>query len=183
MQKVNLADVQEAGIGNGGIKAGGYVCRYTNVSDDSNKQYLYMEFDIAEGEKKDYYKQLNEKHGFWGGKVYRSYKEAALPMFKRMCSAVSKSNPGFIFDGGEQNADESTLIGKMVGIILGEEEYEKNNGSVGTRTYVYAEVPVEIIKKGEFKIPDKKLLDKPAAPANNGFVNVPDGVVEELPFT
>jgi len=181
MKAVNLENVQEAGTGNV-LKAGGYICKYTQVKDMADKQYLFMEFDIAEGEFKDYYKNLEEKHGFWGGTCYRSYKETALPMFKRMCSAVSKSNPGFIFDGGAQNADESTLEGKLVGIVLGEEEYNKNNGEIGTRLYVAYECDIEKINKRDYKVPAKKVLEQPAS-TNNGFVNVPDGVVEELPFT
>lgn len=182
MKAINLENVQEAGTGNS-LKAGGYVCKYTQIADMADKQYLYMEFDIAEGEYKDYYKQLNEKHGFWGGTCYRSYKKNALPMFKRMCSAVSKSNPGFIFDGGAQNADESTLVGKLVGIVLAEEEYNKNNGEIGTRLKVAYECDIDKIRKGDFKVPAKKTLEQPAASTNTGFVNVPDGVVEELPFT
>lgn len=181
MKQLNLENVQETGSGNGGIKAGGYVCKYTNVTDVEDKEYLYMEFDVAEGEKKDYYKQLNEQHGFWGGKCYRSYKEKALPMFKRMCSAVSKSNPGFIFDGGAQNADESTLVGKLVGIVLGEEEYEKNNGEIGTRTYVFAEVSVDDIRKGNFKIPDKKCIHVQSSTSTD-FMNITASETEELPF-
>lgn len=181
MQKVNLTDVQEAGTSEQ-LKAGGYICKYTNVEDMPAKQYLNMEYDIAEGEFKDYFAKLNERAGFWGGTSIRSYKQSALPFFKRMCSAVSKSNPGYIFDGGEQNADEKSLVGKYVGMILCEEEYEKNNGEIGTRIVVHAEVSVETIRKGDFKVPEKKCLAQPAS-TNNGFVNVPDGQVEELPFT
>lgn len=189
MKSVNLADVQEAGLGGDQLAAGGYVCKYTSVEDFGDKQYLYMEFDIAEGEHKGYFADLEKRANFWGGKCYRSYKEKALPMFKRMCSAVSKSNPGFIFDGGKQNADEKTLVGKQVGIILGEEEYLKNNGDVGTRLYVYAECDVALIRKGDFKVPKKKTLvndDKTTGTQQGdsipGFLNVPDGVMESLPF-
>lgn len=181
MRQINLENVTEAGTADQ-LVAGGYICKYTNVEDLPDKQYLNMEFDIAEGDFKDYFKNLNDRAGFWGGHTIRSYKESALPFFKRMCSAVSKSNPGYIFDGGAQNADEKTLVGKFVGLILGEEEYEKNNGEIGTRIVVHAEVPVETIRKGDFKVPAKKCLQQPAS-VDTGFVNVPDSTVEELPFT
>ena len=45
----NIANVQEAGESRR-LPAGGYICKYTKVEDNSDKNYLYMEFDIAEGE-------------------------------------------------------------------------------------------------------------------------------------
>jgi len=182
MKSINLSNVQEAGTSNR-LQAGGYVCKYTNVSDVADKEYLYMEFDVAEGEQKDYYKNLESSAGFWGGRCYRSYKENALPMFKRMCSAVSKSNPGFIFDGGEQNADEKTLIGKLVGIVFGEEEYIKNNGDVGTRLYVSYECEIDKIRNKNFTIPKKKVLNDTPSPATAAdFMKVDDSNGEECPF-
>lgn len=181
----NIADVKEAGDSTR-LPAGGYVCKYTKVQDAPDKQYLYMEYDIAEGEFKGYYKGLEERAGFWGGKCYRSYKEAALPMFKRMCSAVTKSNKGYIFDGNK-NADETTLIGKLVGMILGEEEYIGNDGSVKTRLVVIREIAVDKIRSGEFKVPELKKLPESDKPASSGdqsedFMNVPEKLDEDVPF-
>ena len=186
MKQVNLDNVQEAGSRDR-LPAGGYVCRYTKVEDVPDKEYLYMEYDIAHGEYKDYYKQLEESLQFWGGRVYRSYKEKALPMFKRMCSAVAKSNPGFIFDGGKQNSDERTLVGKYVGLVLGEEEYVGNDGTTKTRLYVYSECDINDIKAGKFKVPAlKNLKDDNSIPvasySSDGFMNIPEGTDEEIPF-
>lgn len=183
MKSIDLTNVQEAGTGNR-LQAGGYVCRYTVVSDVPDKEYLYMEFDVAEGEFKDYYKKLEEDKGFWAGNCYRSYKETALPMFKRMCSAVTKSNPGFIFDGGKMNADEKTLVGKYVGLVLGEEEYEKKDGSIGTKLTISYECEIDKIRKGDFKIPNKKYLNNDNAPSDaaQGFTSIDNAVGEECPF-
>lgn len=178
-----MTNVQEAGEFPK-LVAGGYVCRYTNVEDKPDKEYLYMEFDIAEGEFKDYYKQMNENLKFWGGRLFRSYKEKAQPMFKRMCSAVTKSNPGYLFDGNT-NSDEKTLVGKLVGLVLGEEEYTGNDGSLKTRLYVYAEKSVDDIRSGNFKVPPlKKLADgTPTASttADTSFMST-EGTDEEVPF-
>lgn len=175
----NISAVKEAGDSSF-LKAGGYICKYTKVTDVPEKEYLQMEYDIAEGEFTDYYKSLEEKLNFWGGRCYRSYKEKALPMFKRMCSAVTKSNPGFIFDGDE-NADETTLVGKKVGLVLGEEEYIGNDGSVKTRLYVVREVEISNIIDGKFKVPPLKKLE---VTTNNSddFMKIPDGDSEESPF-
>ena len=179
----NIASVQEAGGDSKRLPAGAYVCEYTSVEDNPKKNYLYMEFDIAEGEFKGYFEELEERAGFWAGKCYRSYKENALPMFKRMCSAVTKSNKGFIFDGNE-HCDESTLIGKKVGMILGEEEYIGNDGSVKTRLYVARELSIDDLKAGKFKIPEiKKVSDEPAeVKQNDEFMNIPEDSDEETPF-
>ena len=183
MRQVNLENVQEAGDYTR-LLAGGYVCKYTKVEDVAEKEYLYMEFDIADGEFKEYFKELEKSVGFWGGKVYRSYKESALPMFKRMCSSVAKSNPGFVFDGGKQNSNEKTLVGKFIGIVLGEEEYIGNDGSTKKRLYVYRECDINDIKKGNFKVPELKKLKEAGSPTptNTEFVNVQDGSEEEIPF-
>lgn len=181
MKSVNLENVQEAGTGMG-LKAGGYVCKITSVEDVPEKEYLYIEFDIAEGDFKDYYKKLQASKNFWGGTMYKSYKEKALPMLKRFCSAVTKSNPGYIFDAGAQNSDEKTLKGKMIGLVLFEEEYLKNNGDIGTRLKVDYETEVDKIRKGEFKVKPKKLLPEDQRPKEGDFVNIPEGSPEEIPF-
>lgn len=177
MKKItNINEVQEAGEGVR-LPAGGYICKYTRVEDNANKNYLLMEFDITEGEFKGYFSDLNERAGFWAGKCYRSYTDKALPMFKRMCSAVTKSNSGYIFDGNT-NSDETSLVGKLVGIVLGEEEYEGNDGNIKTRLYVSRECEVEKIRKGEFKVPELKKLVQ-ASVDDKPDMNVPD---EEVPF-
>lgn len=178
----NIVNVQEAGE-SVKLPAGGYVCKYTKVEDNPDKNYLYMEYDIAEGNFKDYYKQLEERLDFWGGRCYRSYTEKALPMFKRMCSAVTKSNPGYIFDGNE-HADETTLVGKLVGMILGEEEYVGNDGSTKTRLYVVREVSIDDIRANKYKVPEIKKLEGNATPTkDNSFVDVANTDAEEVPFS
>ena len=177
----NIAEVQEAGEGLR-LPAGGYVCRYTKVNDVPEKEYLYMEFDIAEGTYRGYYADLEARAGFWGGHCYRSYKPNAQPMFKRMCSAVTKSNPGFIFDGN-QYCDERTLEGKLVGMILGEEEYIGNDGSVKTRLNVIRECEVAKIREGKFKVPElKKLNNETVSSGTPDFMKVDDSKGEETPF-
>lgn len=185
MKKVNLKDVQEASD-NKRLPAGGYICKYTKVEDVENKEYLYMEFDIAKGEFEGYFQGLYDNYGFWGGRCYRSYKEKALPMFKRMCTAVSKSNNGYVFDG-ETNADEKTLEGKLVGLVLCEEEYVGNDGNIKTRLYVDTEKSVDDIVAGNFKVKElKKLPDEERAEIEGSgdasFMDVPASDSGELPF-
>jgi hypothetical protein len=143
------------------------------VEDIDDKEYLKVEFDIAEGEFKGYYAKTREDHPDWdwmsAGRYVKSYKKAALPMFKRFCSAISKSNGSFIFDGNSVNADEKTLIGKHIGLIFQEEEYYSNSGDKRTRLNVYSECAVD--KISEQKVPKLKALkEEPEAPSATGFV-------------
>lgn len=181
----NIASVEEAKESGSRLPAGGYVCKYTKVEDREEKNGLYMEYDIAEGDFKDYFKALEERMDFWGGHYFRSYSEKAIPFFKRMCSAVTKSNKKFIFDGNE-HCDESTLVGKLIGLVLGEEEYVGNDGSTKTRLYVVREMPIDDIKAGKFKVPAiKKLKEEETTTAkasDDGFMNIPEGADEETPF-
>ena len=180
----NIASVQEAGDSKR-MPAGAYICKYTKVEDNAEKSYLYMEFDVVEGEYQGYFEELADRLDFWAGRCYRSYTDKALPMFKRMCSAVTKSNKGFIFDGNE-HCDESTLVGKKVGMILGEEEYIGNDGSVKTRLYVAREISLDDLKAGKFKIPELKKVNETTttttSTSDDGFMNIPEGTDEETPF-
>lgn len=159
---------------------GGYIAKITAVEDKADREYLYIEYDIAEGEFAGHYKALNEKHGFWGGKFIRSYKEKALGMFKSFLIAVDASNGTGFCDKVEKGFDESQLVGKTVGVILGEEKYDKNNGEVGTRLIVAATKPVEDIKAGSFRIPPiKDNTSKDGAASVPGFAELSD---TDMPF-
>lgn len=166
MKNLGLENVEEARDFEA-PPAEGYICRITSVEDVVNKEYLRIEYDIAEGDFKDYYSQLYKNRGFWGGSMIRSYKEKALPFFKSFITAVEKSNPGFHFD-----SDEKKLIGKLLGLVLAEEEYLSNSGEVKTRLYADKPRSVEAIRTGDYKVPLKKLLEQPpadTAPVSNDF--------------
>lgn len=187
MKQVNLENVQEFSDSTR-LPAGAYICVIRNVKDVAEKEYLKVTYDIAEGEYKGYYDSFRENHPDWEwiGSYTKSYKEKALPMFKRFCSAVSKSNSQYVFDAGAVNSDETTLIGKKVGLVLREEEYYKNNGDVGTRLYVEREFPIAEIAKQ--KVPPLKEIAaknfphvQPAKDAND-FVAIAKGTAEEIPF-
>lgn len=182
MKKIDMTNVQEAGE----FKrpgAGAYICGITKVEDVSDKEYLKVTYDIIDGEFKGYYKEMRENNPewAWAGAYVKSYKTAALPMFKRFCTAVSRSNGNFVFDGNTVNADEQTLVGKKIGLLFGEEEYYGNDGELKTRLYVVREFSID--KLGEQKVPELKKIkeDKPKdSSANAEWMKVPEG--EALAF-
>lgn len=157
---------------------GGYVCKITSVKDVENKEYLEIEYDIAEGEYKEYFRELFANKGFWSGKTYKSYSENGLPFFKAFIEAVTESNRAWVW-----NWNESILRDCLVGFVLGEEEYKKSDGSIGVRFGVVKILPIEKIRKGEFTVPAiKKYVEK-----NSAYSSLPPSgslkpVDEQLPF-
>ena len=154
MKNIDWNNVEET-KGFDKLPAGGYVCGITSVEDKPNKEYLYFEFDIAEGEYKNYYRDLYETKGFWGAHFIKSYKEKALGFFKKMLTAFESSNKGFKFDN-----DEKTLKRKYIGLVIGYEEYVGTDNKVKERITVVDFLPVDDIRAGRFTIPLlKKLSD------------------------
>ena len=183
MKKIDMTNVQEAGDFSRPT-AGAYICTITAVTDVPAKEYLKVAYDIAMGEHKGYYSELRAAHPDWewAGVYVKSYKSTALPMFKRFCTAVSRSNGNYVFDGGAVNADEKTLIGKRVGLLLQDEEYYNNSGEKKTRLIVNREFPTD--KLAEQKTPAPKLLKDEGPKKPDGFINigVSDDDESEVPF-
>lgn len=164
------------------LPVGGYIIKILNVQDVAEKEYLKVSFDIADGEYKGFFKKQYDEDNRgedkkWpnAGSFVRSYKSTAESMFKGFVNAVENSNKNFKFD-----FDEKKLVGKQVGIIVGMEQYLNQKGQVRERTYVSAVRSVDTIKKGDFKVPELKLLDatkttsaasKPAKPFVNPFAD------------
>ena len=150
------------------LPVGGYVVKILSAIDVPEKEYLRLSFDIAEGPNKGFfaeeYKNNTREDKKWpnAGTFVRSYKEKALPMMKGFTTAVEKSNKNYTW-----NFDESTLKGKLVGLVIGEEEYVNSSGKMRTRTYVNAVRSVDVIREGKFEVPELKKLsaDKVAASA------------------
>lgn len=182
MKQVDLTNVQEASSGFQRHPAGPYICKITAVEDLPEKEYLRVSYDIAEGEYAGYYAKGREEHPDWNwyGQYTKSYKTTALPMFKRFCSAVSKSNGKYVFDGGKVNSDEKSLVGKIIGLVFQEEEYYGNDGNLKTRLSIYSEFAKD--KLSDQKVPNvKKVKDSAPATGNSDeFMAIGDDT--DVPF-
>lgn len=137
----------------------GYICKILKVEDHSEKEYLKIYFDIFKGDDRGYFKKQYDgdtrKERKWpnAGTFIRSYKDSAASMFKGFTNAVEKSNKGYKWD-----FDEKTLVNKIVGLIIADEQYQNQKGQVRVRNYVAAVRSVETIEKGEYEIPALKEL-------------------------
>ena len=170
------------------LEPGAYVCKIVQVRDEEDKEYLYVEYDIAKGPSANYYSRLQDRANFWGGRLYISYKESATRIIKHFCQVINNDNAPYAFNPFEDgsNTDEKTLIGKIFGGVIREEEYRKNDGSIGTRLNIPVNgiIEAERVKTGKF---NQKLLNKvplkeeSATPANTpDFMDVDSGT--ENPF-
>ena len=172
--------------------AGGYICKIVNVEDvpfDAVKNkgdYLKIEYDIDEGDFECYYKdQFDRWGGFWGASFIRSYKDKALGMFKHFTNCVEASNARYMWDW-----NETSLIGKRIGLVLGEEEYINNAGEVKSKLVVKEIKTVDDIKAGNFKVPALKKVSTNSvgtAPAFSRYMGTSNNFEEikaddDLPF-
>lgn len=176
MQKFNWDSVPEAGEK---VPAGGYVCQIINVVDEPKKEYLLVEFDIANteyaGAGARRYEANNGQYGYY--RMYRSYKETAKGMFKAFLNRLEESNQG-IFSVRTWDCDERKLRGLYFGAVLAEEEYLGNDGKVKTRLNAHKLYNTEDILNEKFVVPPLKKLENAASFAPAPFSSFGD----EAPF-
>ena len=172
MKKIdNFDKIQENGGGFKRIPDGAYIVGIKKVTDNPEKKYLRLELDVCKGEYKNWYQKLYDadkrETKYWprDGVLVRSYSDKALPFFKGFITSVTKSNKNFNWEW-----DEQKLVNKVFGVVIGTEEYERQNGGIGKRPYIASVHSVETIEKGEYEIPTLKELTTTkatTAPAND----------------
>lgn len=176
MRDVNWDEIQEQTGEFERPVPGAYIARIIHAEDVEDKEYLRIEWDFDEGQYKGNNQDTYDRAGFWPAVLIRSYKQKALGFFKGFKTCVEASNPGYVFS----TRDIHGLEGKRFGVVIGDEEYRKNNGEIGTRSYVYLVRSVKAIQDGDFKIPELKRLPPPA-PASS-FASLEDDDDGDLPF-
>ena len=165
-----------------GLPAGGYVCVVKDVKIENSKSrnipMLVLRLDIAEGEFAGYFtksfersKQWNKDNPKWSNNaIYRQnlrdYKTGEFPSHaKGLLTAFEKSNPGFSVkensnaDNDGEDFAESSLKGKILGVIFAEEEYKKQNGAIGTAVKAVQIRSADQIREGNFAVPPLRKLN------------------------
>lgn len=156
MRKIDLSKVEEANTGAFKRPVGGFECAIRSVKDHPEEQFLEISFDVITGEFKNYFQQTEKQIGYNLGTFRQYYAEKSLPFFKGFVTSVLKSNPNFKWD----YEDESKLVNKKLGIVIGEREYLNKTGAKKTGLYVASVHSVEAIKNGDFNTPELKKLDE-----------------------
>lgn len=179
MRSINWNNVQASSdSGFTPLPAGPYVARLVELTDNPTKEYVEAVFDIAEGEHAGYYSDDWGKSHPYAHHFFMSYKETALGMLKGRLDAIAASNPGFdpfaAWDAGRLDM----FTNRLVGINLQEEEYERNDGEVGTRLNVCQVVDAAKVRAGSVKTREKKTLGGSPKPRIGG-----GQVVSAAPYT
>lgn len=204
MPKIDNKAYQEATVSNGEYSrmgAGGYIVRVQavrtrgidqrigSVDYINDKQYVKLIYDIAEGEhagrfSDEYFADESKDYAHC---FYLSWKN--LGAFKGAIQALDESNnPGFDAKAAFDADQWGLFIGKMFGIVVGEEEYIGNDGGVKTRLTLPRIKSVQDIRDGKYRVPALKKLDGAAAQSSTNYSGggqseqVPADLYDDIPF-
>ena len=172
------------------LPLGGYVCQVKKAVVQPNDfgDQLCILFDISEGDFKGYYG--NEfKNNTSEGKKWKGVLRQWIPKdngteqdewtkssFKGMLAAFEKSNPGY-----QWNWDETSLAGKLIGILYRNEEWEYD-GKTGWAVRPFRAIDVDLARAADYTLPkDKPLKNKISNEFFGGFEEVVADDVD-LPF-
>lgn len=204
MPKIDDRAYAEATASSGGefprMGAGGYVVRVQAVRTRgidqrigtidyvNDKQYVKLIYDVVDGEhagrfSADFFADESKDYAHC---FYLSWKN--LGAFKGAIQALDESNPGFDAKAAFDADQWGLFIGKMFGIVVGEEEYIGNDGSVKTRLTLPRIKSVQDIRDGKYRVPALKKLEGAAAQSSTNYSSggqaeqVPADLYDDIPF-
>ena len=173
MPYIDFSNVEETDMTSGGsfkkLPAGGYVAKIVDTEYIAERKRLWLVIDIAEGEYASYYADA------WGighpgtHRLMVSYLDSAKGMLLWRLNRLTEWNPGFDAIAASNGDNWEAFIGKKIGLVVGEEEYESNTGEVRTRLdWFHAKwMDPAQIRTRDFKVPDLKKLKAGDAPRNS----------------
>lgn len=201
MQKPSGYDEAQASGEFTPIELGGHYAVIKQVSETQSKtgrDMIVVLFDFVKPDKQAGYfaKQFNDddrenkKWPFSGSKyiMVQDYNDQnkTSRAFKTFCTCIEKSNNYSIAWGGNVWAQQ--FKGKTIGVVFGEEESEYD-GKINMRRIPKWFCKTDAVK--DAAIPQPKYINgvSPAVQAGetktenvDGFLSIPDGIDEEIPF-
>lgn len=196
MQKPNGYDETRAAGEFTPVALGGHYCtikQVTETQSSTGKNMIVVLLDFGKPDEQEGYftNQFNnddradKKWPFAGSKwiMVNDYNDSSKTskQFKTFCTCVEKSNNYTIQWGGSNWSQQ--FKGKKIGAVYGAEEREYD-GNISMRHLIRWFCNIDAVK--DAKVPDAKLLNRtnaaPVPSSGNDFINVPDGVEEEIPF-
>lgn len=175
------------------LPAGGYIAKIIEVDDrtwagHSEPAHL-IHMDIAEGEHMAIYQKNNQGAdrprwlSYWFAEPSQGSPDWLLSKVGGIQTSLAESNDNVNL------SDPRTWKGKLVGVVVGDEEYESNSGTVYTRPYVNYICSTIRIRKGEgqpggYKIPKLKRLET-ITPKPLSSTEMPDSfsaAEDDIPF-
>ena len=196
-------DAQKSARYTGGTKLpkGAYVAKIMNVryekGENGSSSRIIVQFDIAEGEYKDFFKKAYDadtsEDKKWKGKatIYEPTDDGSdkdkwtKNKFAKWTNAFEDSNKGYSWDW-----DENKWKGLLIGL-----NYRNTKKMIDGRPCSYTEVayPLEVETVRSGKAPEAKdyiadnyredaSASNTASSSGDDFMNVPAGVDAEIPF-
>lgn len=180
------------------IELGGHklvIKKLEEVTASNGNKYLKVSFDTAPDDVQpnyyaEQYKNDTRDNKKWGGvaTVFPTDQQGKTSKtFKQFCTSIERSNNSKIQWGA---GFEASIVGKTIGGIFGEEDYLNSMNEVKTARKLFWWRSTDGIK--DAKVPEKRELkdddyDKAVdrggySVDSDGFMNIPDGIDEELPF-
>ena len=184
--------------GGGRLPKGAYVCKILGVKYEEGKggtnDFIKVQFDVTEGEYAGFFKKQYEENTS-DDKKFKGQTTIWVPAddgsekdgytkntFAKWTNAFEESNEGYSWDW-----DEKKWKDKAVGIVFGETGTVIEGKEI---VYTDARYPVAVEKvrsgkAGEAKFKAKNGYTGKGGSADskaNDFVNLPEGIDEELPF-
>lgn len=175
MKQKNWNEIEETEFADK-LPEGGYVLRITAVEDVPEKEYLWIVYDIAEGDYTGHYSDGWGKENPWAHRFVRSYKDSAEGMFKAFINRVEESNKGFKWD----NVDEGQFVGKEIGAVFQKELYTNDKGEDKERLNMFRVYASQDIRNGDFKVPEPK--DERKKVGDVQADTVPVDAYDDVPF-
>lgn len=179
--------------GSKALPAGGYVCRILGakmeMAKSSGLPMVVIQFDIAEGEFKDFYRQkyLNDKNyradAKWSGIGRIPAVDAqgkARKGFNSFCGAVENSNDCKL--PTEDDMFLMSLKDKEVGILFGREEYRGNDGQNHWSTKPKFYRSCETIRTGDYDIPKDEPLQGGGYNEADAYADSFSAAADDIPF-
>lgn len=182
------------------IELGGHklvIMQVEEVTARNGNQFIKVSFDTAKDDIQpsyfaNSYKQDTRSNKKWSGvtTVFPTDKDGKTSRaFKTFCTAVEKSNAGFKMVWGDMFC--ASLKGKKIGGVFGEEDYLNSMNECKTARKLFwfrsidGVMEADIPARRELSDDDKDRVG--TAPTvgtdiGDGFMNIPDGIDEELPF-
>lgn len=161
MPRINFASVNESTGERATLEPGGYVCRITGVKTVPGKDYVFLEWDVAEGPMAGIFADSN-----FPPRDVMSWKESAQPMTKHKLKVLAEANPTRLHVLVDPTTKEFATVAEFdsdswdsfVDCVFG--------GVIRKRLYTYNGQDREAVEVGAFKSP-QDIRDgnwKPMAP-------------------
>ena len=172
------------------LPKGAYVCKILHIEERENKmgrKMIVFQFDIAEGEYKDFYKKqyaANENEDkkwsfdatYYLNVPYEGCKPFLTEQWDSFWANLEDSNNGYVFDGNEKK-----IVGKTFGGLFHIKQTEWNGNIYDHTRLKYTAVSQDVRDGKVTRLPKDELIGNEPIDTD-AFVNVTSDTAEDLPW-